>query len=237
MTIENMTKGSPISTGNNEIDKKMGGGIPKGSLTLIEGASDAGKSVLSQQIIWGSMNSGCRASVFTTENTVKSLISQMQSLNLDVLDYFLLGWLKIQSIKAMKATEAPGRALPLLLQALKGQTGRDLVVVDSLTPFMSHAPVEEVISFFEDCKNYSNDGMSTIMVVHSYAFDDSTLVRISSLCDAHLRLTIETVGQQLVKSLEVAKVRGAEHKTGNIITFDVEPGMGMRIVPFSKARA
>ena len=34
-----------ISTWNAEIDKKMGGGIPMGSLTLVEGQSDAGKSV------------------------------------------------------------------------------------------------------------------------------------------------------------------------------------------------
>ena len=30
-----------ISTGNTEIDSKMGGGIPSGSLILIEGQSDA----------------------------------------------------------------------------------------------------------------------------------------------------------------------------------------------------
>ena len=34
-----------ISTGNVEIDKKLGGGIPEGSLILIEGSSNAGKSV------------------------------------------------------------------------------------------------------------------------------------------------------------------------------------------------
>ena len=37
-----------VSTGNSEIDKKLGGGIPLGSMTLIEGESDSGKSVLSQ---------------------------------------------------------------------------------------------------------------------------------------------------------------------------------------------
>jgi flagellar protein FlaH len=37
--------------------------------------------------------------------------------------------------------------------------------------------------------------------------------------------------------LEVAKVRGAEKTTGNIISFDVEPGLGMRIIPVSSAKA
>jgi flagellar protein FlaH len=34
----------------------------------------------------------------------------------------------------------------------------------------------------------------------------------------------------------VAKVRGAARTTGNVITFDVEPGWGMRIIPFSRAK-
>lgn len=37
---------SMISTGNGELDGKMGGGIPLKTLTLIEGDSGAGKSVL-----------------------------------------------------------------------------------------------------------------------------------------------------------------------------------------------
>ncbi len=38
-----------ISTGNAEIDTKLGGGIPVGSLALVEGQSASGKSVLAQQ--------------------------------------------------------------------------------------------------------------------------------------------------------------------------------------------
>jgi flagellar protein FlaH len=57
------------------------------------------------------------------------------------------------------------------------------------------------------------------------------------MCDAHLRLRVEEVGTQLVKVLEVAKVRGAAKSTGNIISFDVEPNLGMRIIPVTKAKA
>jgi archaellum biogenesis ATPase FlaH len=39
-----------VSSGSVEIDKKMGGGIPEGSLILIEGSSNAGKSVVTQQL-------------------------------------------------------------------------------------------------------------------------------------------------------------------------------------------
>ena len=58
-----------VTTGNPEIDKKIGGGLPPRSLTLVEGQSDAGKSVLVQQFIWGTLQSGMRIAVYTTENT------------------------------------------------------------------------------------------------------------------------------------------------------------------------
>lgn len=63
------------------------------------------------------------------------------------------------------------------------------------------------------------------------------LSRIRSACDAHLRLRIEEVGDKLVKVLEVAKVRGADKNTGNIMSFDVDPGTGMRVMPLGRARA
>ena len=54
---ESKTK-TVVSTGSREIDDKMGGGVPLGSLTLIEGDSHSGKSVLSQQMTWGSLHDG-----------------------------------------------------------------------------------------------------------------------------------------------------------------------------------
>lgn len=226
-----------ITTGNMELDKKLGGSIPVGSLTMIEGQSDSGKSVLTQQLISGSLRTGMTITEFTTENTVKSLISQMDSLGFDVLDYLLLGRFKIFPIRGMRARQGSDEALNRLLKALLSQRGRDLILIDSITSVIAHSPVEEVITFFEECKNQCDEGMTIIVVAHTYAFNESLLVRINSMCDAHLRLSHENMGDKLVKIMEVSKVRGAKQKTGNVITFDVEPGYGIKIMPFSKARA
>ena len=82
-----------------------------------------------------------------------------------------------------------------------------------------------------------DDGASVVIVVHSHGLTNELLTRIRALCDAHLRLRTEEVRDQLVKTLEVTKVRGAEQKTGNIVSFEVEPGWGMKIVPLSKVGA
>jgi flagellar protein FlaH len=231
---ESDAKQKIISTGNTEIDKRLGGGIPIGSLTLIEGQSDAGKSVLAQQMVWGSLRDKHKVVVFTTENTVKSLVTQMQSLGLDILDYLILGWLKIYPLQPARTDL--NVCFETLLSSMKQHADCQLTIIDSLTPVIAYTSLEDVLSYFERCKGLCDEGRTVINIAHSFAFNEEILIRIRSMCDAHLRLGIEEVGDKLLKFLEVLKVRGADKGTGNILSFDVEPGIGMKILPLSKAR-
>ncbi|MCH8106757.1 MAG: flagellar accessory protein FlaH [Chloroflexi bacterium] len=231
--------GGIISTGSSEIDKKLGGGIPVGSLVLLEGQSDSGKSVVSQHFTHGSLNTRMSAAYYTTENTVKSLMTQMASLNLDVTDYFLCDRLRVYPLEMSSTKENDTKeAFRVLLDHFDSLPVRfKLTIVDSLTGLVSHSDDRAIIDFFASCKQLCDRGRTIIAVVHSYAFDDRMLIRIRSLCDAHLVLKVDQVGERLIKIMEVAKVRNADQSTGNIISFDVEPGMGMKIIPISKAKA
>ena len=223
-----------ISTGNGKLDEKMGGGVPVRSLTLIEGDSGAGKSVLSQQIIHGSLGDGYKIALFTSENTVSSLVKQMRSLSLDITNYLLLNDLRVLPMEtSYLGREAP----PELMKAMRREVDRDMIFVDSLTSSIPQSTDTEVLGFFEACKRMCDGGASVVIVVHSHGLTRELLTRIRALCDAHLRLRTEEVRDQLVKTLEVTKVRGAEQKTGNIVSFEVEPGWGMKIVPLSKVGA
>lgn len=230
---EEEEKKTVISSGSGELDNKMGGGVPLGSLTLIEGSSGAGKSVLSQQMIWGSLQDRFRLSVFTTENTIQSLVRQMRSLNLEIIDFLLLGRIRVYPVEvAQLGAQAPAA----LLQAMRRERGRDIIFLDSLTAAMAHSPIEAVLGFFEQAKRLCSDGMTIVVILHSHAVNSELLIRIRSLCDAHLQLRSEEVGKKLVKTLEVTKVKGADKTTGNIISFEVEPGWGMRIIPVNKVK-
>jgi len=228
-------RGRVISMGRSEFDKKIGGGIPCGSLTLIEGQSDAGKTVLTQQLIWGSLNCDHRVMLFTTENTVRSFNKQMQSLGLNIQWYLLLGWLRIYAVaSSMMKTSA---AFDTILAEIDKHQSYDMIVVDSLTLVIVHNPLEDVLTYFEQCKRRCDKGRTIINTAHSYSFNDDVLIRLRSVCDAHFRLHIEEVGGKSVKVLDVAKVKGADQVTGNSLSFEVEPGLGMQIMPFSKAKA
>ncbi|MBN1314387.1 MAG: response regulator [Anaerolineales bacterium] len=224
-------QGTSISTGNGELDNKMGGGIPLGSLTLIEGDSGAGKSVLSQQMMRGSLDDGYSMSLFTSENSVKSLVKQMRSLSLDIIDYLLLQQMRIYPIEVARLGE---KAPSTLLEAMKKDADRDMLFVDSLTSAIPDSSPQEVMGFFEECKRLCSSGVTIIVVVHSHGLNRELLIRIRSLCDAHIQLRTEELGNKLVKTLEATKVRGADKRTGNIISFEVEPGWGMRVIPITK---
>jgi flagellar protein FlaH len=227
-------EGTVVSTGNGELDSKMGGGVPMGSLTLIEGDSGAGKSVLSQQMMHGCLVNGYRLAIFSSENTVKSLVKQMQSLNLDIKDYLLLSRLRVFPIETSRLG---GDAPSVLTRAIKKEEkGRDIIFVDSLTPLIPDSSEPEVMTFFEECKKLCSHGTTIAIVVHSHGLTSELLTRLRSLCDAHLQLRTEEAGNKLVKTMEVTKIRGAEQQTGNIISFEVEPGWGMRVIPVNKVK-
>ena len=72
-----------ISTGNIEIDRRIGGGIPYGTLMLIEGDDASGKSSITQQLFYGALKAGEDVVCYSTETTIQSLIPQMKSIGMD----------------------------------------------------------------------------------------------------------------------------------------------------------
>ena len=174
--IQNKTK--IISTGSTEIDKKLGGGIPVGSLVLLEGQSDAGKSVVSQHFCHGFLNSKMSTAYYTTENTVKSLMTQMSSLNLDVTDFFLCNRMRVYpvDISAVRDDDTEG-AFQLLLDHIDCLPNRfQLVIVDSLTGLVTHSEDRAVIDFFAACTQLCQYYIDTFLIddTHTLSRDTQT---------------------------------------------------------------
>ena len=227
-----------IITGVPEVDEKLGGGIPLGSLCLVEGHSDSGKSVLCQHLTNGTLIIGeIAVAYYTTENAVKSLISQMDSLALHVMDHFLADRLRIFPLTfnaGMTGGQKPFHVLTHHFSQLPNDF--KLIIVDSITLLVAHSNPVAIIDFFSRCKSMCDDGVTIIVVAHSYAFEEDMLSRTRSLCDAHFKFKLEQVGDSMIKLMEVLKVRGAERPTGDVVSFDIEPKLGMRIIPLAKAR-
>uniref|UniRef100_A0A7C3YMV6 Flagellar accessory protein FlaH n=1 Tax=Geoglobus ahangari TaxID=113653 RepID=A0A7C3YMV6_9EURY len=228
-----------LTSGNSEIDKRLGGGIPLGTLTLIEGENDTGKSVLCQQFVYGALISGYTIAYYTTENTIKSLLKQMESLSLDISDFYAFGYTRIfpVHIEGVEwSTEQMRKILNLIANHMKS-IKEEIIIVDSLTMFTTYSTEDDVLEFLTRLKNLADNGKTILITLHQHAFKEDTLVRIRSACDCHLFLRKEQVGDRYICVLEVSKIRGARKTTGNIIYFEIHPGFGLKIIPVSEARA
>jgi len=227
-----------IVTGVSEVDEKLGGGIPLGSLCLVEGHSDAGKSVLCQHLTNGTLINGeISVAYYTTENNVRSLISQMDSLAMQVIDHFLADRLRIYPLVFHSNMQGGQKPFYVLTHHFSRQPQDfKLIIIDSITLLVAHSNPVAIIDFFSKCKGLCDEGRTIIVVAHSYAFEEDMLSRTRSLCDARFRLRLEQVGDSMIKILEVLKVRGAERPTGDVVSFDIEPKLGMRIIPLAKAK-
>ena len=227
-----------LSTGNTEIDKKIADGLPLGSLTLIEGENDTGKSVLTQQIIWGAMKQGFNVDIFTTELTVKTFLSQMESMSLDISDYFAWGYIRLfhLHVSGFKwSEEEMSGVLERIVDHMRTSKAQ-VIIIDSLTMFTEYTSQGAILSFLTSCKNIVDSGKTILITLHTYAFEEDTLIRIRSICDAHLSMKKSLIGEKYVMVLEVVKVRGARKTTGNVVSFEVHPGTGMKVIPISMAR-
>jgi flagellar protein FlaH len=227
-----------LSTGNNEIDKKIADGLPLGSLTLIEGENDTGKSVLTEQIIWGAMKQGLCVDLYSTEMTAKSFLSQMESMSLDVSDYFAWGYVKLFPLHMVGfkwSKEEMDGILENIIEHIRGSKAQ-VIIIDSLTMFTEYTTQGTILTFLTNCKNLVDHGKTILITLHTYAFQEDTLIRIRSICDAHLFMKKSLIGDKYVMVMEVVKVRGARKTTGNLVSFEVHPGYGMKIIPISMAK-
>ena len=161
-----------ISTGSNEIDRRLGGGIPKSSLMLVEGDEGAGKSTVAQQLIWGGLNDGLKTSIYTTEQNINSLLRQMASLGQDVTEFFLMHELEVYPMVISPDQEDPETLFEKLGIHMKNNVDSDIIVVDSLTTFVSQSGGDQIQDFFSNCKSLCENGKVVICTVHANAFDE-----------------------------------------------------------------
>ena len=226
-----------IRTGNMQLDQMLSGGIPLGSLTLVEGIPSGGKSALCQHLAYEALLDGYGVAYFTARQDTEHFVDQMASLARDVATYFREGKLGIFPTEGASPCKASERDLAALAADIGGLPGQyNVRIVDCVTDQAALSDENAVTRFFSSCKNLAEAGKTVILVARSYAFDGTVLNRLHVLCDAHLSLRSEKIGAKMVKMLEARKVHDADLNTGNMVSFDVVEGIGIRIVPGSTMR-
>jgi flagellar protein FlaH len=229
-----------LKFGNAELDRRIGG-IPIPSLSLIEGANDSGKTTFTQQIAYGVVSNGLKVIYFTTEESIQGLLRNMKSLSWDITDAYITGRLKVISINTMKINWEPEISkyyLITLSNYLKKKLeGFNFVVIDSLTHLVTHANPSDIIDFFGLCRSIvDTQKKSFALTIHPYALNAGLAIRMRSFCDGQFLLEKKNFRDKDVLSLTVAKLKGAAKTGDSMITFEVSPAFGIKILPFTSTR-
>jgi len=236
-----------ISTGIREISEELGGGLRPGSMVFIEGESESGKSVMAQHLAYGALTDSDENAVayYTTENSVKSLIGQTDSMSLSMMDYFLTDRLRIYPLTMRNCY---GETQKYLLHILSHHLSRlperyNLVILDSLTLFLTHVKLLAILDFFQGCRDMCKQGRSIVLLANTHAFKKETITRAHDLSDDYIRLRSEDmlvgsdqVDKRIIRVMEVTKLRGAERPNRDSIRFEIKPRTGIHIIPFVKVR-
>ncbi len=237
------TKESGIC-GVKDVADAIGGGINEKSLFLIEGESDTGKSVVSQHIAYGVLNSKeTKAVYYSTEHNAESLIEQMETIGLDVARDVIADRFRIYRVGTGAIIRDPEAALQGLINHITGLPKEyQLIFFDSPSWFLNHVKPEIKLDFLYLCKEMSEE-RSIVLVLDTHVFEADALGRAYAVSDYYLRLRSHSpflengqIDPRVIKKLEVTKLAGARRYGDEGFKFEIKPNVGIQILPFVKVR-
>ncbi len=230
------------------LNKELGGGIPPGSIVLVEGDYGAGKSAISQRFTYGLCEEGHKVTYLSTELTVGSFLEQMHSLNYDMVKHMLnenvlflhadIG----DSKSTFASTEDDGERKELLRRLMEAELmwQSDVVIIDTFDAILRNDPkfealvreneerqaALEIISFFRDI---ISDGKVVMITVDPTTLDEEAIGPFRSIADVFLELEMIEVGNDVRRQISVLRFAGMGEQVGDTIGYSVRSGTGIVI--------
>ena len=112
-----------------------------------------------------------------------------------------------------------------------------LIVVDAITDLASTSQDSAIMAFIFNCKRMCRNGRTVVVVAHSSAFSADLLDRGSYVCETFMKLSTGKLRDKPVRKCELLKVDDIELDRDNMIAFNVEPELGLQIIPYGQVKA
>jgi circadian clock protein KaiC len=135
------SESEPASSGLPELDALIGGGIDRGTNTLIVGPAGAGKSTLAMQFVTAAVARGEKALFISFEETTRNFRRRNMGVGIDVDQAIDSGLLVFRTIDPAELT--PGELTEEIREYVAA--GASTVVLDSLTGYQHAMPEEKFL--------------------------------------------------------------------------------------------
>ena len=233
------------------VNPALGGGLPEGSIVLLEGKHGAGKSVITQRFCYGLCETGTTVTYVSAELTAQGLIKQMGSMDYDVVDHLLREQLlflhaDVDTRDAISdddeaTSESRGRELITELMRAEVMWRSDVVIFDGFDAILLHDPhyeeisedgdaddiMQNLISFF---RQIVSQDKTIVLTANPDSLSRTALRPLRDVSDVYIALDMETVGSEVRRSMVVKKFAGMGNQVDDNIGFAVQSGRGLTIV-------
>jgi circadian clock protein KaiC len=218
----------PVSSGVKELDGLLGGGLDRGTTTLILGPAGTGKSSLALQYAVQMAARGERGMFFTFDESLGIMLGRARAFGMDLEKHIQSGILTVQQIDP--AELSPGEFAVRVRRGV--EAGAKVVVVDSLNGYLNAMPGEKYLNNqLHELSAYLNQqGVVTIVILAQYGLVAAaeSPVDLSYLTDTVLHLRYFEAMGEVKQALAVIKKRGGRHEK-TIREFKLESGKGIRV--------
>jgi circadian clock protein KaiC len=203
-----------LSSGLADLDALLGGGLDRGSSTLITGATGTGKSTLAAQFALAAAKRGEHASLFLFDESVPTLLRRCDGLELPVREHVRAGRIRLHAVDP--AELSPGEFAHAVLRAAQSDA-TSIVAIDSLNGFLNAMPEERFLTvhLHELLSCLGRLGVATLLVgvqPELIGHVMGTPGDASYLADAIILLRYFEAAGEVRQAISVLKKRGGEHE-------------------------
>lgn len=194
-------------------DTLLGGGIERGSSTLILGPAGTGKSLLTLTFAVAAAKRGEKAALFIFDEERGLLFQRALGLGIDLQELVDSGMLLIQQVDA--AELSPGQFSHMVRTHVEEHEAR-VVIIDSLNGYQASMPEEQalILHMHELLQYLNRQGVMTFLTVaqHGLVGDMQSPVDVTYLADTVILLRYFEALGRVLRAMSIIKKRTGAHE-------------------------
>jgi len=214
-----------LKSGITALDGMLGGGLERGTSTLIQGAAGTGKSTVAALFAAATAAQGDHAAFFIFDESANTLFSRARGFRIPLEEHAEAGRILVRQIDP--AELSPGEFVHAIRTAVEKQRTQ-LVIIDSLNGFLNSMPDEKflIVQLHELLTYLGQAGVATVLIAAQHGMIGphmSAPVDASYLADAVVVMRYFEGEGEVRQAISVVKMRGGKHERG-IREFTMEDG-------------
>jgi circadian clock protein KaiC len=218
----------PSPSGVRELDKLLGGGLDRGTSTLLIGPSGAGKSSMALAYVRAALDRGEHVLMLSFDETLRTLLQRASGIGIDLAAYVAAGLLSIQQIDPSNVS--PGELSGRIREAVERDDAR-MVVIDSVTGYLASMAEEQfvIVQMHEILTYLNQQGVVTVMILaqHGMVGQMASPIDLTYLSDCVVVLRFFEAEGRIRRAVSVLKKRTGAHEDA-IREFGID-GRGLRV--------